>query len=124
MDPIAGTMNMIDSQEPLVSTSTYEDSTSLEGYGQDLSGTLYQLSETTSDPLPIQFPIHLPWFELVKFDGEITAFGLSRNGHIYANSRLLAKNCTSFVVTPSHLIFTTSNHFVKYVHLVPSVEGT
>lgn len=124
IDANAGTMNIIDSQESLASTSTYEDATSLEGYGQDLSGNLYKLSETTSDLLPIKFPTHLPWFEISKLDDEMTAFGLSRNGHIYANSRLLAKNCTSFVLTPSHLIFTTSNHFVKYVHLTPIIDGT
>lgn len=124
IDANGGTMDIIDSQDAIVSTSTYEDENSLEAYGQDMSGNLYKLSETATDLLPIQFPVHLPWFEIVKFDGEITAFGLSRNGHIYANSRMLAKNCTSFVLTPSHLIFTTSNHFVKYVHLVPNVEGT
>ncbi|OAQ71074.1 IKI3 family protein [Pochonia chlamydosporia 170] len=122
IDANGGTMDIIDSQDAIVSTSTYEDENSLEAYGQDMSGNLYKLSETATDLLPIQFPVHLPWFEIVKVDGEITAFGLSRNGHIYANSRMLAKNCTSFVLTPSHLIFTTSNHFVKYVHLVPNVE--
>ncbi|KHN97774.1 elongator complex protein [Metarhizium album ARSEF 1941] len=118
----AGTVGIVDSQEALVSTSTYEDATSVEGYGQDISGNLYKLTDTSTDQIPIRFPTHLPWFELVKFDGDLTAFGLSRNGHLYANSRLLAKNCTSFVLTSSHLIFTTSNHFVKYVHLVPVVE--
>ncbi|KID90628.1 elongator complex protein [Metarhizium guizhouense ARSEF 977] len=118
----AGTVDILNSQEILVSTSTYEDATSIESYGQDISGNLYKLSETSTDLLPLQFPTHLPWFEITKFDGELTAFGLSRNGHIYANSRLLAKNCTSFVLTASHLIFTTSNHFVKYVHLVSIVE--
>ncbi|KAF5133760.1 Elongator complex protein 1 [Metarhizium anisopliae] len=118
----SGTIDILNSQEILVSTSTYEDATSIESYGQDISGNLYKLSETSTDLLPLQFPTHLPWFEIVKFDGELTAFGLSRNGHIYANSRLLAKNCTSFVLTASHLIFTTSNHFVKYVHLVSIVE--
>ncbi|OAA44291.1 elongator complex protein [Metarhizium rileyi] len=119
----AGTVDVMQRQEEaLISTSTYEDTTSVEGYGQDISGSLYKISETMTESLPVQFPGHLPWFEIVKFDGTVIAFGLSRNGHIYANSRLLAKNCTSFVLTSSHLIFTTSNHFVKYVHLVPNVE--
>jgi elongator complex protein 1 len=71
----------------------------------------------------VQFQTQLPWFEISKVDDEIVAFGLSRNGHIYANSRLLAKNCTSFIVTPSHLIFTTNNHLVKFVHLSANVDG-
>lgn len=36
---------------------------------------------------------------------------------LYANGRLLAKNCTSFKVTPAHLVFTTTQHLLKFVHL-------
>jgi hypothetical protein len=74
-------------------------------------------------PLSSQFKSHLPWFEVVNFGESQVAFGLSRNGHLYANTRQLVKNCTSFVLTPRHLIFTTNNHFVKYVHLVEDVDG-
>ena len=42
---------------------------------------------------------------------------------MYANKRVLAKNCTSFLVTPSHLLFTTSQHLLKFVHL-NRVDGT
>ncbi|UNI16144.1 Putative elongator complex protein 1 [Purpureocillium takamizusanense] len=110
-------------KQRLVSISTFEDDESIEGYGQDLSGNLYNLSSPDSDLLPVRFPTHLPWFEMSKPEGIATAFGLSRSGHIYANSRLLAKSCTSFIITPSHLIFTTSNHLVKYVHLTSDVEA-
>lgn len=122
-DADAGRVDPLDCKEMLVSTATYEDEDSIEGYGQDLSGNILRLSKSDCESLAIQFPTHLPWFEISKPQDIVTAFGLSRNGHMYANSRLLAKNCTSFVVTPSHLIFTTSNHFVKYVHLTPDVEG-
>lgn len=108
---------------PLLSTATYDDGAAIEGYGQDASGKLYSVTATSNEPLGIQFPSLLPSFEVAKStDGEIMAFGLSRAGHIYANSRQLAKNCTSFIITPHHLIFTTSNHFVKYVHLMDDVE--
>lgn len=106
----------------LVATATYEDDSSVESYGQDEMGKLYKLSQDENEPLPVQFPTQLPWFEVSKSGGSVTAFGLARNGHIYANSRLLAKNCTSFIVTPNHLIFTTSNHFVKFVHLKNDAE--
>ncbi|QUC22981.1 uncharacterized protein UV8b_07222 [Ustilaginoidea virens] len=109
-------------QKPLVSTCAYENAALLEAYGQDASGTLYRLLETSSEQTTVKFPAHLPWFEIGRVEGEMAAFGLSRNGHLYANSRLLAKNCTSFVVSPSHLIFTTTNHLVKFVHLTPAVE--
>jgi elongator complex protein 1 len=108
---------------PLIATSTYQGEGGVEGYGQDSMGKLYRLLENGNEELPIQFPTQLPWFEVTKHDEFETAFGLSRNGHLYANSRVLAKNCTSFILTPSHLIFTTSNHFVKFVHLSLDVEG-
>ncbi|KAL6889877.1 IKI3 family domain-containing protein [Trichoderma longibrachiatum] len=115
-------ISMLDSNLILGATATREDESAVESYGQDQSGRLYRLSSAGDDILPIQFTTQLPWFEVSKHDDVEMAFGLSRAGHIFANSRLLAKNCTSFVVTPDHLIFTTSNHFVKYVHLVADVE--
>lgn len=112
-----------DSLTPLLSTATYDGMSSVEGYGQDTSGKLYSIDATLNQPLGIQFPSMLPSFEIYKpTDGNVMAFGLSRTGHLYANSKQLAKNCTSFIVTPHHLIFTTSNHFVKYVHLVDDVK--
>ncbi|KAJ6440781.1 elongator complex protein 1 [Purpureocillium lavendulum] len=115
--------DITEDKQCVVSTSMFEDDESIEGYGQDLSGNLYSLSDSSSRLLPVRFPTHLPWFEISQPEGTATAFGLSRSGHLYANSQLLAKNCTSFIVTPSHLIFTTSNHFVKYVHLSPDAEA-
>lgn len=112
-----------DALVPILSTAAYDNESAIEGYGQDASGKLYGITATTSEPLGIQFPSMLPTFEISKTaNGDIIAFGLSRAGHIYANSRQLAKNCTSFILTPHHLIFTTSNHFVKYVHLMDDVE--
>ena len=50
------------------------------------------------------------------------AFGLTRSGVLYANERMLVRNCTSFVVTPVHLVFTTTQHLLKFVHLT-SLDG-
>lgn len=47
---------------------------------------------------------------------------MSRTGSLYANKRLLAKNCTSFDITPAHIIFTTTQHLIKFVHIT-SIEG-
>ncbi|KAI9889850.1 MAG: hypothetical protein M1814_004684 [Vezdaea aestivalis] len=44
-------------------------------------------------------------------------FGLSRHGLLYADELLIAKNCTSFILTKSYLLFTTSNHLLKLLHL-------
>lgn len=59
-----------------------------------------------------------------RYDGKINAnaiqsvaFGLTKSGVLYANERVLVRNCTSFTVTPVHLIFTTTQHLLKFVHL-------
>lgn len=49
-------------------------------------------------------------------------FSLSRKGELFANEKLLTRGCTSFVTTDAHLIFTTSQHLLKVVHIEPS-EG-
>lgn len=116
-------MSLLDDHHALVSTSLYEDDDMIEGYGQDRQGKLYRLSHNENQLLPIQFRTQLPYFELAKVDDTMVAFGLSRSGHLYANSRLLTKNCTSFLVTLRHLIFTTNNHFLKFVHLDSDVDG-
>jgi elongator complex protein 1 len=63
------------------------------------------------------FPSFLPWVEIIEHEDERIAFGLSVNGHLYANSRVLAKNCTSFILTPAHLVLTTTTHMLKFVHI-------
>lgn len=50
-------------------------------------------------------------------------FSLAENGSLFANERRLARYCTSFLVTPAHLIFTTSQHLLKFVHLTGDTEG-
>lgn len=106
-----------------IATITSPDSTEVEGVvTQHLLGRLACISGGEHSPQSVQFPIFLPWSSYTTYHKEFIAFGLSRNGHLYANSRQLAKNCTSFLVTESHLIFTTSNHFVKFVHLA-AAEG-
>ena len=50
-------------------------------------------------------------------------FTLSESGTLFANQRRLVRSCTSFLVTPVLLIFTTSQHLLKFVHLVDDVDG-
>ena len=50
-------------------------------------------------------------------------FSLAENGSLFANERRIARNCTSFLVTPAHLIYTTSLHLLKFVHLITDIEG-
>lgn len=44
-------------------------------------------------------------------------FSLSVKGELFANGKILARGCTSFVSTNAHLIFTTSQHMLKFVHI-------
>lgn len=114
---------LVEDQNRIIATASYEKGAEFEIYGQDQAGKIYQLNEQGNEVAPIQFSTQLPWFEVAKVDETLVGFGLSRNGHLYADNRLLAKNCTSFVVTYDHLILTTNNHYVKFVHLTSDVEG-
>lgn len=98
-------------------------------YVQDNSGGLHSLAFGDSPLSSCNFSKLLPWVDTIPFgdgpnaygDGRI-AFGLSSHGHLFANTRLLVRNCTSFLVTPAHLIFTTTTHLLKFVH-VTEVHG-
>ncbi|KAI2631912.1 IkappaB kinase complex, IKAP component [Hypoxylon sp. NC1633] len=85
---------------------------------QDCLGRLHGVVDQQDELYSVRLPAQLPWSEVIDLAGNVIAVGLSRNGHLYANSRLLLKNCTSFLVTPAHLIVTTTTHLVKFIHLV------
>jgi len=93
-------------------------------YVQTSSGALHSLAFGDASLSSCNFSKQLPWVDIIPFgdgpnaygDGRI-AFGLSSNGHLFANTRLLVRNCTSFLVTPAHLIFTTTTHLLKFVHI-------
>ncbi|ODH23951.1 hypothetical protein ACO22_05347 [Paracoccidioides brasiliensis] len=58
------------------------------------------------------------WANAIQLpDGQDILLSISKSGALYANKRLLAKNCTSFIITRAHLIFTTTQHLLKFVHL-------
>ncbi|PLN78888.1 elongator complex protein 1 [Aspergillus taichungensis] len=58
------------------------------------------------------------WAKAVRISEEdVILISLTRTGALYANKTLLAKNCTSFLLTQSHVLFTTSQHLLKFVHL-------
>ncbi|GAA5956343.1 hypothetical protein JCM21900_006151 [Sporobolomyces salmonicolor] len=56
-----------------------------------------------------------------------TLLGLAPSGRLYASSRLLASDATSFATTPDFLIYTTFSHEAKFVPLftlVPTYTGS
>lgn len=84
---------------------------------QDALGRLHGVASMADELYSVRHSSQLPWSEVVDLAGNVIAIGLSRNGHLYANTRLLLKNCTSFLVTPAHLIITTTSHLLKFIHL-------
>lgn len=101
----------------VATTSTYFDGSAIRGYIQGRGGSIQSVSGGSTEPLDVRFNGFLPWNRLITTNEEPIAIGLSRNGHLHANNKVLAKNCTSFLVTPDHIIFTTNNHLVKFIHL-------
>ncbi|KAI0426308.1 IKI3 family-domain-containing protein [Xylaria sp. FL1042] len=91
---------------------------------QDALGRLHGVASQVDELYTVRHNSQLPWSEIIDLAGNVIAIGLSRNGHLYANTRLLLKNCTSFLITPAHLIVTTTNHLVKFIHVtdVDSLE--
>lgn len=71
-----------------------------------------------------EFPTTCPWVEVARIDDKVHSFGLGENGKLYANNHLIASNCTSFIVTNAHLIYTTTQHLLKFVHLQTGGKGT
>ncbi|CUS09589.1 unnamed protein product [Tuber aestivum] len=77
-------------------------------------------TEDRSEKYITQLPAICPWLE-IGFHQEMV-FGLSGDGRLYVNSKPIASNCTSFAITPTHLVYTTTRHFVKFVHLHDSYQ--
>ena len=55
---------------------------------------------------------------------EYHKISLSSKGALSVGTRNLARDCSSFIVTDTHLIFTTTQHLLKFVHLTepPNME--
>ena len=107
----------ISSDSVILTISSFTENSLVKSFAQDVSGVLFGLLPGSQAPSYGKFTSSLPWVEIVPNAGSHIAFGMSASGQLYANSRLLVKNCTSFVVTPVHLIFTTTAHLIKFVHI-------
>ena len=104
--------------DSMISTlSSFTENGLVKSFAQDVSGVLFGLLPGSNAVSYGRFTSSLPWVEIVPNADSHIAFGMSASGQLYANSRLLVKNCTSFVVTPAHLIFTTTTHLIKFVHI-------
>ena len=52
-----------------------------------------------------------------EFSEPAHSCSLSETGQLAVDDRVLVSNCTSFLITQQHLIFTTADHLLKFVHL-------
>ncbi|KAF2833535.1 elongator complex protein 1 [Ophiobolus disseminans] len=98
-------------------------------YTQFQSGELHQVdvNETSTDLPPIsslihKFPSLASEVKIVAVEDQPLAFGLTKGGILYANDRIFVRNCTSFAVTPAHVIYTTTQHLLKFVHITDADE--
>ncbi|KAH8596498.1 elongator complex protein-like protein 1 [Bisporella sp. PMI_857] len=101
--------------------SSFSDNGRNHSFTQNSSGGIHSLDAGNSLS-QCKLPMALPWVDIIPYNQAYIAFGMSSNGHLYANSRLLVKNCTSFLLTQAHLILTTTTHLIKFVHIT-SVEN-
>ncbi|KAK6428027.1 putative elongator complex protein 1, partial [Oleoguttula sp. CCFEE 5521] len=78
------------------------------------------LSSIEMEPMPTQLPSSCPQTAVWQHREGCLAFGLSSNGVLHirgAAASLTIPGCSSFVVAPTHLIYTTNQHLLKFVHL-------
>lgn len=96
---------------------------------QDESGAIYDLSSNAGSgkTLLAKLPMASLWAEVWSFDSQTITFGLSSSGTLYGigkdnaydqpHEKLSVKNCSSFLLTKAHLVYTTTTHLIKFVHL-------
>jgi elongator complex protein 1 len=65
-----------------------------------------------------------PWTRSFSFednqisgDVDMAQFSMTKKGELLLEQRPLARSCTSFLLTDKHLLFTTSQHLLKFVDL-------
>lgn len=107
----------ISSDSVITTLSSFIEDGVAKPFTQNVSGDLCSLLPGSQSVSYGKLTSNLPWVEIASHGDSPIAFGLSASGHLYAGSRVLVKNCTSFLVTPAHLIFTTTNNLIKFVHV-------
>ncbi|KAK5465087.1 putative elongator complex protein 1 [Exophiala xenobiotica] len=109
--------------ESIACTSSSLDATILLPYSPD-SGT-----SRLSGSQPNSTLFSLPSAQITHMNGDTNGHtaqyhkvSLSPKGNLFIDDILLVRECTSYVLTSAHLIFTTSQHLLKFVHLTTPSE--
>ncbi|KAK4496200.1 hypothetical protein PRZ48_012180 [Zasmidium cellare] len=86
-------------------------------------GEIVDLTDVSTLPAPIgKLPTTCPSVDAWRQDDAEILFGLTSGGILHVkgdDQSLKIPGCTSFVITANHLIYTTSQHLLKFVHLHP-----
>lgn len=61
------------------------------------------------------------WVEARRLHANVLLVGRSAQGQLFANSRQLCANCTSFTIHSDFLVYTTQQH---YAHFIPLRDAT
>ncbi|RUS18247.1 IKI3 family-domain-containing protein [Endogone sp. FLAS-F59071] len=74
----------------------------------------------------LTLPEMCPWIETTRVgpnrdSRETVIIGLNERNKLYANTGLVASDCTSFFVHHNYLVFTTSNHTARFLPLNASL---
>ncbi|EME44621.1 hypothetical protein DOTSEDRAFT_53662 [Dothistroma septosporum NZE10] len=87
---------------------------------QTTTGAVLEIGDTSPAQSVAKLPATCSSVEVWTHAGADIVFGLTAGGmlHVQSESQALKiPGCTSFIVTVSHLIYTTSQHLLKFVHL-------
>ncbi|ODV87518.1 hypothetical protein CANARDRAFT_194619 [[Candida] arabinofermentans NRRL YB-2248] len=99
---------------------------------ETVDGSIYLLNTITFETTLItKFPqlcndynvIQLPindneWETNDDNTSKLACFGMSQNGKLFINDKTLCSGITSLLLTESHLLYTTAQHQLKFVHLI------
>lgn len=93
---------------------------------QTMDGSVYQIMADTFELTPVgKFAQICRDYELATTSidtGDVMAFGISTNGKLFANEKQIAVGVTSVKTTDSHLMFTTVQSKLCFVHLLSVTE--
>lgn len=94
---------------------------------ETVDGSVLETTDSSTFSPFAKLPVCCPSVEVWRDEESTIVFGLSAGGVLYGQRRtstsqtaqecLQIRNCTSFLITPAHLIFTTTQHLLKFVHL-------
>lgn len=89
---------------------------------ESITGEMLQIDQEFNITTICQFPHLCRDFEVVKTSDKVIAFGLTESGKLFANETQVNVGVTSIKVTESHLIFTTVQAKLCFVHLNSSLD--